>query len=279
MTSGIPTNLAPLLSALTGYTVVDLTVELAEGLPAAWPTHMPFQRKLFNWYGDAVGQIQPVTTSRGPYHTAWLTLDEHCGTHIDAPSHFIPPPGSGLPHAAEIGTVTVDQLNLAKMMGPAAVIDVRELNDSTGSGVSPEITPEHILAWEAEHGELMPGEIVLFRADWDERYLPGAAGNGYAFDSFIMKQGSGWPTPGIPALELLLDRKVITVGVDGVSVGSAHDGAPPHQYGLARGMMYLELLANLKSLPARGAYFIFLPLKIKGGSAGPGRAIALVPKG
>ena len=42
-------------------------------------------------------------------------------------------------------------------------------------------------------------------------------------------------------------------------------------------MMYLELLANLKALPPRGAYFIFLPLKIKGGSAGPGRAIALVP--
>jgi kynurenine formamidase len=67
--------------------------------------------------------------------------------------------------------------------------------------------------------------------------------------------------------------------VDGVSVGSAHDGAPPHQFGLGRGMMYLELLANLRALPPRGAYFIFLPLKITGGSAGPGRAIALVPRG
>jgi len=41
--------------------------------------------------------------------------------------------------------------------------------------------------------------------------------------------------------------------------------------------MYVELLANLKEVPPRGAFFIFLPIKIKGGSAGPGRAVALVP--
>jgi kynurenine formamidase len=271
-------GLAPLLNLLTGYDVVDLTVTLSENLPAAWPTHIPFQRKVFNWYADRRNQIPPLYSSRGPYHTAWLVLDEHCGTHIDAPAHFIPPPDSGLPHASEQGRLTLDKLSLTSMMGPAAVIDVTELNDSTGSGVSPEITPELILDWERANGELMPGEIVLFRSDWDLRYLPVPEGDDYAFNSFVMKEGSGWPTPGIPALELLLDRKIQTVGVDGVSVGSAHDGAPPHQFGLGRGMHYLELLANLKALPPRGAFFIFLPIKIKGGSAGPGRAIALVPK-
>lgn len=272
------TGLGPLLSALAGYDVVDLTVTLAEHLPAAWPAHMPFQRKLYNYYASVPGQVQPVHGFRGPYQTAWLTLDEHCGTHIDAPSHFIPPAGSGLPHAAEIGGVSLEQLDLNKMMGPAAVIDVTELNDTTGGGVSPEITPEHITAWEAEHGELGPNDIVLFRSDWDARYLPMPEGSGYVFDSFVMKQGAGWPTPGIPALELLLDRGVITIGLDGVSVGAAHEGVPPHVFGLGRGMMYVELLANLKALPPRGAYFLFLPIKIEGGSAGPGRAIAFVPK-
>jgi kynurenine formamidase len=42
-------------------------------------------------------------------------------------------------------------------------------------------------------------------------------------------------------------------------------------------MMYVELLANLKQVPPRGAFFIFLPIKIQGGSAGPGRAIAIIP--
>jgi isatin hydrolase len=271
-------KLGDLLSLLTNFDVVDLTVPLAEELPGAWPAHMPFQRKVYNWYAARQDQIQPVHGFRGPYQTAWLTLDEHCGTHIDAPSHFIPPPGSGLPHEGTFGTVSLEQLPLTRMMGPVAVIDVTELNDTTSGGVSPEITPEHITAWEAAHGELMPGEIVLFRSDWDARYLPMPEGSGYVSDSFVLGKGSGWPTPGIPALELLLDRKVTTIGLDGVSVGAAHNGAPPHQFGLGRGMLYIELLANLKALPPRGAYFIFLPINIRGGSAGPGRAIGLVPK-
>lgn len=272
-------SLGDLLALLAGYDVVDLTVPLAENLPAHWPTHMPFQRKLYNHYGPVPGQLQPVHSFRGPYQTAWITLDEHCGTHIDAPSHFIPTPESGLPNAAEIGRVSLEQLNLADMMGPAAVIDVAELNDTASGGVSPEITPDHIRAWEAEHGELGPGDVVLFRSDWDLRYLPMPEGSGYVFDSLILQQGAGWPTPGIPALEYLLDRGVKTIGLDGVSVGAAHAGVPPHVYGLGRGMMYIELLANLKALPPRGALFLFLPIKIVGGSAGPGRAIGLVAKG
>ncbi|MGI8477629.1 MAG: cyclase family protein [Thermomicrobiales bacterium] len=270
-------SLAALLGAMGGFKVVDLTVTLAEQLPAAWPSHMPFQRKIYNWYAPVPGQAQPVHGFRGPYQTAWITLDEHCGTHIDAPSHFIPPPDSGLANAAEIGSVSVEQLDLAKMMGPAAVIDVTDLNGTTADGISPEITPLRITRWEEEHGPLTAADIVLFRSDWDERFVPFPEGGGYVFDPFIMKHGPGWPTPGIPALQLLLDRGVTTIGLDGVSVGAAHDGVPPHVFGLGRGMMYVELLANLKRLPPRGAFFIFLPLKIEGGSAGPGRAVGLVP--
>src|SRR4051812_41264911 len=107
-----PAELGDLLSLLTSYTVVDLTVPLAENLPANWPTHMPFQRKLYNYMCAVPNQLQPVYDFRGPYHTAWLVLDEHCGTHIDSPSHFIPRPDSGLPNAAPIGNVTLEQLNL-----------------------------------------------------------------------------------------------------------------------------------------------------------------------
>ena len=270
--------LSGLIAAVGKSRVVDLTVSLAENLPAAWPTHMPFQRKVYNWYANQSDQIQPIHGFRGPYHTAWLVLDEHCGTHIDAPAHFIPRAETGLPNADEIGSVTLEQLDLRKMMGPAAVIDVTELSGQGSGGVSPEITPEHITVWEAEHGELTSEDIVLFRSDWDQHYLPMPDGAPYVLNPFLLAQGGGWPTPDIPALELLLDRGVTTIGLDGVSVGASHAGVPPHVYGLGRGMMYVELLANLKELPPRGAFFIFLPIKIEGGSAGPGRAIALVPE-
>jgi kynurenine formamidase len=269
--------LAALMAGYQASKVVDLTVALSEELPGAWPTHMPFQRKLYNYFANNPDQHQPTFGFRGPYHTAVLTLDEHCGTHIDAPAHFIPPPDSGLPNAAEIGAQTLEKLDLAKMMGPAAVIDVTELTGQGEGGVSPEILPEHITRWETQHGELRPEDIVLFRSDWDQFYVPMPEGSAYVLDPFLLQKGPGWPTPGIPALQLLLDRGVTTIGLDGVSVGASHDGVPPHVFGLSRGMMYVELLANLKDVPARGAFFIFLPIKIAGGSAGPGRAVALVP--
>jgi kynurenine formamidase len=266
-----------LLAGVRGSKVVDLTVALSEELPCAWPTHMPFQRKLYNYFANNAEQHQPSWGFRGPYHTAVLTIDEHCGTHIDAPAHFIPPKGSGLPNEAEIGSQTLEKLDLAKMMGPAAVIDVTDLTGQGEGGVSPEITPEHITRWEVQHGQLQPDDIVLFRSDWDQHYKPMPEGSDYVLNPFLLQNGPGWPTPGIPALQLLLDRGVTTIGLDGVSVGASHDGVPPHVFGLGRGMMYVELLANLKQVPPRGAFFIFLPIKIQGGSAGPGRAVALVP--
>ncbi len=40
----------------------------------------------------------------------------------------------------------------------------------------------------------------------------------------------------------------------------------------------LENLANLDQLPPRGALVVALPMKIEGGSGGPLRAIALLPR-
>ncbi|MGI8643062.1 MAG: cyclase family protein, partial [Thermomicrobiales bacterium] len=168
---------------------------------------------------------------------------------------------------------------LDRLMGPAVVIDVSELSGTGDNGVSPEITPDMIEKWEADHGKLQASEVVLFRSDWDDRYLPMPAGSGFVLDPFLLKTAPGWPTPGIPALQLLIDRGVMTIGLDGASVGSSHDGGPPHVFGLGRGMLYVELLANLRQLPPRGAFFMFLPIKIGGSTGGPGRAIALVPKG
>jgi kynurenine formamidase len=277
-----PVSIEPLdqiVAGLAGSELVDLTVTLAEDLPAAWPTHMPFQRKVYNWFATRrEGQIQPVHSLTGPYQTAWMVLDEHCGTHVDAPAHFIPPPGSGLPFAGEFGTHTVETIDLRRLTGPAAMIDVTELSGQGEGGVSPEISPEQIERWEAANGRLQPGDIALFRSDWDDRYRRTPDGSSYVLDPFLLQRGPGWPTPGVPALQLLLDRGVSTIGLDGVSVGSSHDGPTAHRFGLGRGMLFIELLANLRLLPPRGAFFVCLPLKIEGGTAAPCRAIALVPR-
>jgi Putative cyclase len=62
----------------------------------------------------------------GSYQTRWLVIDEHTGTHIDAPRYFVPPPASGLPHAGQARDIGVDSLPVAAM-GAADVIDVSGL--------------------------------------------------------------------------------------------------------------------------------------------------------
>jgi isatin hydrolase len=259
---------ADLAALLAGGDVIDLSVALAEDLPGSWPTHVPFQRKVFNWFGHI-----------GPYHTGFVLIDEHCGTHVDAPAHFIPPVGSGLDNAGELAAVTIDKVELSRLIGPAAVIDVSHLTGQGEGGVSPEIAPDLVEAWEGEHGRLNPGDIVLFASGWDRFYVPMPEGAAYAREPFLMGRGPGWPTPGVPTLQLLLDRGATVVGLDGVSVGASHAGVPPHVFGLGRNMIFVELLANLDKLPPRGALFVCLPLKIAGGSAGPARAVAVVPRG
>lgn len=256
--------------------IVDLSVLVAESLPASWPGHMTFAHKNWNWYAEVESPVERVR-SIGPYSTNFIVMDEHCGTHMDGPTHFIPPPGSGLDHAGPPGAVTGDQVELEQLWGPAAVVDVTALSGTGAPGVSPFVTPEHLREWEGTHGQLQPGEVVLLRSGWDRYYVEGGDARSFVHDPLVTGDGPGWPAPGPDAMALLHERGVRTVGTDAPSMGTAHDGAPVHQYGLSVGMLFIEMLTNLDTLPGRGSHFAFLPLKIAGSTGGPGRAVALVP--
>lgn len=49
-----------------------------------------------------------------------------------------------------------------------------------------------------------------------------------------------------------------------------------HRIAMAANVPGFENLTNLERLPATGAIVIALPMKIKGGSGGPLRAVALI---
>ncbi|MCE3550706.1 cyclase family protein [Pseudonocardia sp. RS11V-5] len=257
--------------------LVDLTLLVAEELPCWWSTHMPYQHKTFNWFADRADPAAPLLSRTGPYQTRWMLIDEHTGTHVDAPAHFVPPPGSGLPHEGEQGTVTVDRVPLEQLAGPAAVIDVPEDLPGAGPGVSPTIEPGLLHEHERDHGPIEAGTVVLFRTGWDRRYHPGAEGDGYCFDALVARTGPGWPAPEVPIMTELLGRGVRCVGTDAPSMGSSHDGGPVHVAGLSRGAVFVEALHHLERLPSRGAYFLFAPLNIARGTGAPGRAMAWVP--
>lgn len=262
-----------------GEKVVDLTLLLAEELPCTWPGHMPFQQKTFNYFAAGGEPEATFVSPCGDYQTRWLLIDEHTGTHMDAPAHFIPREGTGLRGEGAAGSVTVEQIGLSQLIGPAVVVDVGYLLEGeTVDGESVAIEPMHLQEFEREHGEFAEGQIVLFRSGWDERYYrSGPAGAEYAVNAMVHRTGLSWPAPIAETMKYLSAKGVRCVGTDGPSMGSSHAGRDVHLEGLGNGVVFIEALANLGTLPVRGSTFVFAPLKVDRGTGAPGRAFAFLP--
>lgn len=257
-------NARTLLSLIKGAKLIDLSVLTGENQPSSPPEGQRFGQYMMNHY----------TWPRGLFLEYVQVHDDHTGTHIDAPCHMIPTIESGLPHATEHGSVTVEQLKLEDMIGPAVVVDVRPLIDTAPKGQktrlaqSPVIDRAFLEAWEEKNGRFAAGDIVLFRTDWSDNYFrPYPEGFGY---------DRSHPAPGADGIELLHERGVKHIGIDARGIGLMQDDYSPHWAALGVGMLATENLTNLGKLPTRGAVFIFLPHKFEGATGGMGRAIALV---
>jgi isatin hydrolase len=238
--------------------LVDLSVPIAPGLPAIWPGNPDLELRTLHDYDGAEGVFNRL-----------LTADEHVGTHWDAPAHF-------LPDFAQRGLFATDDVPLERLVAPAAVLDATGLRAAAEPGVSPRITPEHVLAHERAHGPLRHGDAVLVRSDWsDDHYRPFPDGRRFAA-AVIAGELGPWPALADDACELLVERSVGLVGFDAPSAGAFDDVAAAHRILLAANVVLVENLTGLGALPPRGATFAFLPLKLAGGSGAPGRAIGLV---
>jgi kynurenine formamidase len=231
--------------------LIDLTHAFDENT-IHWPTAKPFE-----WRRDAWGK------SPGGYFyaSASFASSEHLGTHIDSPIHF-----------AE-GQATTEAVPLRQLVGPAAVIDVAA---ACAANRDYQLTPADIAAWEKKNGRVRPGAIVLVRTGWSA-YWPNRArymGTAAPGDT----RNLHFPGISADAAELLVQRRVDGVGIDTASL----DFGPSTEFRAHRvlavaGIYGLENLANLDAMPPTGATIIALPVKIRGGTGGPARVIALLP--
>ena len=245
---------APAAIDLSGHELVDLTWPYDEDT-VYWPTSPS---------GFELEELAHGHTDGGWFYSAYrLRTPEHGGTHLDAPVHF-----------AE-GGHTTDQVPLGSLVAPAVVIDVSEQAAADADYL---LTPDDVEAFEAEHGEVPEGSIVLLRTGWGERWpdrlrylgddTPGDASNLH------------FPSYGEEAAALLVEeRRVAVLGVDTASIDrGASTDFRVHQVAAAANVPGLENVAHLDRLPATGAWVIALPMKIAGGSGGPVRIAALVPR-
>jgi len=253
--------------------VIDLTVLLSKDYPAASAVGQPFCHFLSDFYDS------PGTLDIGPYYDFTIILNEHTGTHCDAPIHMIPDIDKWphIPHAGETGRITMDKVPILQTIGPADVIDCTALPGTTGSGISPEITVQHIQDWEQIHGSIEREDIVLLYTGWTNLYYKKfPEGFKLERDCRYYKTFPGYPAPNGETVEYLVGKGVKHIGVDTASAGLIQDDNMPHWKALEKGVILTEKLCNLDLLPPKGAYYFFCGLKIEGGSGSPGRAFALI---
>jgi kynurenine formamidase len=232
--------------------VVDLTHAL-DANTIFWPT----EKKTFELIEEHNG-----LTERGFFYAAnRFCSPEHGGTHIDAPYHF----------AAKGETVAA--IPVERLIGRAVVIDV-----SAKAAANPDyaLMPDDVAAWEARHGRIPAGAIVLLRTGWSSRWpdkraylgddTPGDASNLH------------FPSYGADAARLLVERGVAVIGVDtaSIDIGPSKDFLV-HRIAGAANVVGLENLTTLDELPATGAWVLALPMKIARGSGAPARVVALMP--
>jgi predicted dehydrogenase/kynurenine formamidase len=209
--------------------MVDLTLAISNDLPRA--------------------SVAPATTiAENGWNSTTLTLYSHCGTHMDAPRHFLP------------GGRTIDQQPLDVCCGPAKVLDL------TPVAPSELLTVERLAPWAAA---VRPGDRLLLRTDWHHRLG-------------TPEYRHSLPRISVELARWFVERRVALVGVEPPSVADVNNLAElteVHQTLLRAPVVIVEGLAHLDQLASDIVYLVVLPLRVRDGDGSPVRAIAFEEPG
>jgi arylformamidase len=178
------------------------------------------------------------------WNATTLSLYSHCGTHMDAPRHFLPE------------GATLDRQDLSVCIGPATVVNLAPAEPRQL------ITVDDLSSVVDSIG---PGTRLLFRTDWHKRYG-------------TPEYRNELPRISLELAQWLVERKVAMIGVEPPSVADVNNKqelTEVHQTLFRGNVLIVEGLANLDQIRSSNIEFIALPMKITGGDGSPVRAIAI----
>lgn len=195
-----------------------------------------------------------------------LTLSTHNGTHLDAPWHYHPTMDGGKP------AMTIDEVPLDWCFRPGVKLDFRDMPH--GHVVSAREVETEL----ARIGhDLQPLDIVLVNTAAGSRlghpdFLSSGCGMGYEATMYLTSRGVrvtgidawSWDAPFVHTA-----KRVAETG----DYGLVWEG---HKAGREIGYCHMEKMTNLDQLPAFGFTVSCFPAKIKRGSAGWTRAVAIL---
>jgi kynurenine formamidase len=186
--------------------------------------------------------VDATSIERDGFAEKLLTMYSHTGTHIDAPGHMIP------------GASTLDRFQVDKFIGTACVLDVAGTPQS-------EIGLDLL---EAQAGRVEGCGFVLFHTGWDRKW---------GQDSYFR----GFPLLSAEAARWLGGRGLKGVGFDCISVDAVGSiDMPIHKIILGAGLVIVENLCKLDSLPDGTFIFSCLPLRMPDSDGSPVRAVGML---
>jgi kynurenine formamidase len=194
-----------------------------------------------------------------------LKLSTHGTTHVDAPWHYAPTCGGQRAR-------TIDELPLEYFHGRGVVLDVRQLGPESAASAN------DLQAALARTGHtLQAGHIVLVQTGNDQywgRREYYHRGPGISAEATRWLIGQGVRLMGIDSWGW--DRPLAEQAREAKTTGRADVFWAAHYVGVDHEYCQIERLANLAALPSTGFTVCAFPLKVKGGSGGPARVVAMI---
>ena len=238
---------------LSAKTIIDLSYPFDVDT-VYWPTAESFKLEK-----DFEG-----ITEKGYYYSAYrYAAAEHGGTHIDAPVHFAK------------GHWSVDQIPLEQLMGAGIVVDV---SAACAADRDYRVTAEDFTKWEQQNGRIPSGSIVFLRTGFGKYYPDRKKYMGTDERGAAAVANLHFPGLHPDAAEWLTrNRTIKAIGLDTPSIDYGQSTLfESHRTLFEKNIPAFENVANLDKLPVKGFSVVALPMKIKNGSGGPLRIIALL---
>ncbi len=224
--------------------VEDMTHELHENFPTYFGTPQFKMTQKFNW-------------DEHKFNLFELSINEHTGTHIDAPLHF------------SADGQSVAEIPLSNLVVPLCVIDIRARAAQDADTL---VTPDDIRQWISANGDIPQNACVAMNSGWSEKVDT---------DGFRNADAEGkqhYPGFHVEAAMMLMEETgAMSIASDTLSIdhGISADFAT-HYAWLPTGRFAIENLANLDNVPQSGATLVVGAPKFRGGTGGPARIFALV---
>lgn len=227
----------------TGVSSVE---DLTHGYDADFPTY----------FGEpGIEMTQKFKFEENGFNLFTMDLNEHTGTHIDAPLHF------------SADGASVDEIPVSSLVAPLCVVDIAA---RAAEDPDTQLTPDDLKAWISANGDIPDNACVALYSGW------GAKAGGDGFRN-VQDEVMHFPGFHVEAAQMLLETGAQSIASDTLSLdhGPSADFAT-HYAWLPAGRFGIENIANLDKMPAAGATIMIGAPKHRGGTGGPTRIFGMV---